>query len=112
LILEVNPMLSGIRMPESVPEHREIVAIRAKPNDMSDTDPVGITALKPVGDAQRATLALAEQKALIPAAWRQLIPDESGYAARLADRQPSWSVAARDAIATNIWASKSLPKEN
>ena len=70
-------------MPKSLPEHREIVAIRAKPNDMFDTDPVGIAALKPVCDAQRAALALAPaaQKALIPAAWCQLIPDEGGDAA-------------------------------
>ena len=70
-------------MPKGLPEHREIVAIRAKPNDMFDTDPLGIAALKPVRDAQRAALALAPaaQKALIPAAWCQLIPDEGGYAA-------------------------------
>ena len=70
-------------MPKGLPEHREIVAIRAKPNDMFDADPLGITALKPVRDAQRATLALAAsaQKALIPAAWCQLIPDEGRYAA-------------------------------
>ncbi|MDQ3665051.1 MAG: hypothetical protein M3410_00395 [Acidobacteriota bacterium] len=70
-------------MPKGLPEHREIVAIRAKPNDMLDADPLGIAALKAVRDAQRAALALAPtvQKALIPAAWRQLIPDESGYAA-------------------------------
>jgi len=69
-------------MPKGFPEHREIVAVRAKPNDMFDTDSVGIAALKPVRDAQRATLALAHtaQKALIPAAWCQLIPDEGRYA--------------------------------
>jgi hypothetical protein len=65
-------------MPKGFPEHREVVAIRAKPNDMLDTDPVGIAALKPVRDAQRVALALAPatQETLIPAAWRQLIPDE------------------------------------
>ncbi len=83
LVLEVNPMRPGTRMPKGLPEHREIVAIRAKPNDMLDTDPVGIAPLKPIRDAQRAALALAPtaQKALIPAAWCQLIPDEGGYAA-------------------------------
>ena len=83
LVLEVNPIRPGTRMPKGFPEHREIVAIRAKPNDMPDTDPVRIAAPKPVRDAQRATLALAPtaQKALIPAAWCQLIPDEGGYAA-------------------------------
>ncbi len=70
-------------MPKGFPEHREIVAIRAKPNDMLDTDPLGIAAAKPVRNAQRAARALAPraQKALIPAAWRQLIPDEGGDAA-------------------------------
>jgi len=70
-------------MPKGLPEHREIVAIRAKPDDMPDTDSLGIAALKSVRDAQRAALALAPaaQKALIPAAWCQLIPDEGGYAA-------------------------------
>jgi hypothetical protein len=70
-------------MPKGFPEHREIVAIRAKPNDMLDTDPLGIAALKPVCDAQGAALAFAPaaKKALIPAAWCQLIPDEGGYAA-------------------------------
>ena len=70
-------------MPEGFPEHREVVAIRAKPDDLPDTDPVKIAAPKPVRDAQRAPLALAPaaQKALIPAARRQLIPDEGGHAA-------------------------------
>jgi hypothetical protein len=70
-------------MPKGLPEHREIVAIRAEANNMLDTDPLGIAAPKPVRDAQRAALALAltAQKALIPAAWCQLIPDEGGYAA-------------------------------
>ena len=87
-------------MPKGLPEHGEIVAIWAEPNNMLDTDPLGIAAPKPVGDAQRVPLALAPtaQKALIPAAWCQLIPDEGGYAARVADAQPSWSVTARDAL--------------
>ena len=78
LVLEVNPGPTGARMPKGFPEHREVVAIRAKPDDMLDTDPVGVAALKPVRDAQRVALALAPttQKTLIPAAWRQLIPDE------------------------------------
>ncbi len=59
LVLEVNPMLPGTRMPEGFPEHRQVVTIRAKPNDMLDTDPLGITASKPVRDAQRVALALA-----------------------------------------------------
>jgi len=70
-------------MPKGLPEHREIIAIRAKPNDMLDTDPLQIAALKPVRDAQRAVLALAPaaQQLLIPAAWRQLIPYEGRNAA-------------------------------
>jgi len=70
-------------MPKGVPKHREIVTIRTKPNDMLDTDPILIAALKPVRDAQRAALALAPttQQSLIPAAWRQLIPDEGRNAA-------------------------------
>jgi hypothetical protein len=70
-------------MPKGLPEHREIVAIRWEPNNMLDTDPLGIAPTKPVRDTQRAALALARtaQKALIPAAWCQLIPDEGGYAA-------------------------------
>ena len=100
LVFEVNPMRPGTRMPKGLPEHREIIAIRAKPNDMLDTDPIGIAASKPVRDAQRAAIALAPsaQKALIPSAWCQLIPDEGGYAARLADGQPSWSLATRVAL--------------
>jgi hypothetical protein len=70
-------------MPKGLPEHREKVAIRAEPNNVLDTDPLGIAAPKPVRDAQRAALALAPtaQKALIPAAGCQLIPYEGGYAA-------------------------------
>ena len=69
-------------MPKGLPEHREVVPIRAKPDDMLDTDSLRIATFKPVGNAERSALTLAptEQKALIPAAWRQLIPDESGYA--------------------------------
>jgi hypothetical protein len=37
-------------MTKGLPKHREIVAIRAKPDDMPDTDPLGITALKTVRD--------------------------------------------------------------
>src|SRR5687768_1486800 len=82
LILEINPMLSGIGMPKGVPEHRKIITLRAKPNDMPDTDPVGITALKSVGDPQRVALACtpSKQKVLIPAAGHQLIPNERGNA--------------------------------
>jgi hypothetical protein len=70
-------------VPEGVPEHGEIVAIRGKPNDVFDTDPFRISAFKPVGDVERAAFAFAPaaQKTLIPPAWRQLIPDEGGYAA-------------------------------
>jgi hypothetical protein len=39
-------------MPKGVPEHREIVTIRAKPNDVLDTDPLRIAAVNPVRDAQ------------------------------------------------------------
>src|SRR5688572_15854447 len=76
LVIEVNPRFAGTRMPKGIPERREVVAIRGKPNAMLDTDPVGVAALKPVRDAQRVALALAptKQKTLIPAAWRQLIP--------------------------------------
>ena len=70
-------------MPKGLPEHREIVAIWGKPNDVFNTNPLGISALKPVRDTQRAPFAFAHaaQKALIPAAWRQFVPDEGGYAA-------------------------------
>ena len=76
-------MRTGTRMPKGLPEHREIIAIGIKSNDMPDTDSVGIAALIPVGDAQRSALALAStaEKVLIPAAWRQFIPDEGGYTA-------------------------------
>ena len=70
-------------MPKGLPKHREIVSFRTKPNDMLDTDSLGIAALKPVSDAERATpalLASAAEKALIPIAWGQLIPDKRGYA--------------------------------
>ena len=65
-------------MSKGLPEHREVVAIRAQPNQMLNADPFRIAALKPVCDAQRVTLALAStaQETLIPAAWCQLIPDE------------------------------------
>jgi hypothetical protein len=87
-------------MPKRFPEHWEIVAFRAEPHNMFDTDPLRITAPKPVRDAQRVAVALAPtaQKALIPAAGCQLIPDEGGYAARVADAQPSGSVTARAAL--------------
>ena len=70
-------------MPKGLPKHREIVSLRTKPNDMFDTDSLGIAALKPVSDAERVAPAFAPaaQKALIPAAWCQLIPDKRGYAA-------------------------------
>jgi hypothetical protein len=65
-------------MPKGLPKHREIIAIRAKPHDMRDTHPLGVAALEPVRDAQRAELAPASttQQALIPTAWCQLVPDE------------------------------------
>jgi hypothetical protein len=87
-------------MPKGLPEHREIIAIRAQPNDTLDTDPVGIAAPKTVRDSQGSALALARtaQKPLIPAAGCQLIPDEGGNAARVANRQPSWSLAASHAL--------------
>ena len=83
LVLEVDPMRPRTGVPKSFPEHREIVAVRGKPNDVFDTDPFRISASKSVGDAERAAFAFAPaaQKALIPAAWRQLVPDEGGYAA-------------------------------
>lgn len=83
LVLEVDPMGPRTGMPESVPEHREIVAIRRKPHNVFDTDPLRVSASKPVRDAQRSAFACAPaaQKALIPAAWRQLVPNEGGDAA-------------------------------
>ena len=83
LVLEVNPLRTRARMPRSLPEHREIVAIRAKPDDLVDSDSLRIAAPKPISDAQRVALAFASpaQKALIPAAWCQLIPDEGCDAA-------------------------------
>jgi hypothetical protein len=100
LVLEVNPSRAGTRMPKGFPEYREIVAGRSEPDDMSDTDPLRIATLEPVRDVQRAAFAFAPatQKALIPSAWCQLIPDEGGNAAGVADRQPGWPVAARDAL--------------
>jgi hypothetical protein len=70
-------------MPKGLPKHWEIVSFRTKPNDMLDTDSLGIAALKAVSDAERVALAFAPpaQQALIPAAWRQLIPNKGGYAA-------------------------------
>ena len=78
LVLEVNPLRLGTGMPKGLPQHVQIVAIRAKTDDVRDTDPLGIAALIPVRYAQRAALAyaLATKKALIPAAWYQLIPNE------------------------------------
>ena len=70
-------------MPKGLPKHRQIISIGAEPNNMPDTDSLRIAPLKPVSDAERATPALlapAKQKALIPTAWRQLIPDKRGYA--------------------------------
>lgn len=70
-------------MPKGLPKHWKIVAFRPKPNYSVDTDLLGIAPPKAVRDAQRITLALAPamQKALIPAAWHQLIPDEGSDAA-------------------------------
>jgi hypothetical protein len=49
---------------------------------MFNTDSLRIAALKPVSDPERVAPAFAPaaQKALIPVAWRQLIPDKRGYA--------------------------------
>lgn len=70
-------------MPKGLPKHWKIVTFRTKPNYSLDTDPLGIAPPKAVGDAQGMALALAPatQKALIPAAWEQLIPDEGCDAA-------------------------------
>jgi hypothetical protein len=84
LVLQVDPMRPGTRMPKGLPKHRQIISIGAEPNNMPDTDSIRIATFEPVGDAERATAALlapAKQKALIPPAWRQLIPDKRGYAA-------------------------------
>ena len=87
-------------MPEGLPEHRQIIAIRAQPDDMLNADSVGIASFKPVGDVQRVAFAFAPaaEKALVPAARRELIPDKSGYAARVAGHQPGWPVAAERAL--------------
>jgi len=70
-------------MPKSFPEHRKIFTIWTEPNDMFNADPLGISALKPVGNAQRTTpaFAFAAQEALIPTAWCQLIPNKGCDAA-------------------------------
>ena len=83
MILEVNPGDNRGRVPKSLPEHRKIVTFRPKPNYSLDTDPLRIAPPKTVRDAQRMALALApsKQEALIPAARRQLIPDEGRDAA-------------------------------
>ena len=88
LVFEINPGHPRIRMPKGFPEHRQIIALRAKPNDMFYTDPLGSAALEPVGDPQRVAFAFtaAAEKALIPTTWRQLIPDKRGDAARAAGR--------------------------
>src|SRR5687767_2906717 len=87
-------------MPKGFPEHREVIALRVEPDDMFHTDSLWIAALKAVGDAQRLAFAFAprKQKALVPPAWRQLIPNEGGNAARMAGRQPGWPVSARRAL--------------
>jgi hypothetical protein len=83
LILEVDPTRPRTGVAKGLPEHGEIVAIGGKPDDVFDTDPLRISAFKPVGEAQRAAFAFAPpmQKELIPVAWRQFVPDEGGYAA-------------------------------
>lgn len=88
LVFEINPSGPGTRIPKGFPEHREIIALRAKPDDMFHIDSLGIAALKTVGDAKRLAFAFAppKQKALIPSAWRQLIPNEGSNAARVAGR--------------------------
>jgi hypothetical protein len=70
-------------MSKNLPEHWKILTFRPKPNYSLDTDPLRIAPPKAVRDPQRITLALAPamQKALIPAAWHQLIPDEGCDAA-------------------------------
>jgi hypothetical protein len=50
LILEVDPIRPRTGVPEGFPDHREIVAIRVEPNDVFDTDPFWISALKPISD--------------------------------------------------------------
>ena len=83
LVFEINPSGPGIRMPKGFPEHWKIIALRLEPDDMFYTDSFGIAPLKTVGDAQRVAFAFAppNEKALIPSAWRQLIPNEGGDAA-------------------------------
>jgi hypothetical protein len=46
-------------MAKGIPKHREIIALSGKTNDMLNTDPLGIAALKPVADAERVALAFA-----------------------------------------------------
>jgi hypothetical protein len=84
LVFEVNPRCPGTRMPEGLPKHREIIPFRTQSHDNPDTDSLGIATLKPVSDAERvapAFIASASEKALIPVAWCQLIPDKRGQAA-------------------------------
>jgi hypothetical protein len=70
-------------VPKGFPDHRKIVTIWHKANNPPDTDPLKIAPPKAIRDPQRMALALASaaQKALIPAAWQQLIPDEGCDAA-------------------------------
>ena len=100
LVLEVDPARPRPRMPKRFPEHREIVALGPDPDDVPDAHPLGITAPETVRDAERLAPALAPtpEKALIPAARRQLIPDEGRDAARIGDRQPGRPVPARNAL--------------
>ena len=83
MVLEVNPSRKRARVPKGLPEHRKIVTFWAEANNPPDTDPLRIAPAKAVRDPQRLALALAPaaQKALIPAAWQQLIPDERRDAA-------------------------------
>jgi hypothetical protein len=70
-------------VPKCLPHHWQIVILKAQANYTFDTDPIGITALQPVGDVQRAApaaFASAAQQPLIPTAGGQLIPDERGNA--------------------------------
>jgi hypothetical protein len=75
-------------------------AVGREANDVQHTESIWIAAPQLAADAQRESTALAPstQQSLIPAARRQLIPDEGGDAPRIANRQPRCPLAASSAL--------------
>ncbi len=100
LILRLDPGGAWARMPEGLPEHREMIAARPTPDDVLHADAIGIAPTGTIGDPQRIapTAAPTPQQRLIPPARRQLIPNECGDAARATHRQPRWPLAAGRAL--------------